>query len=772
MECLRSFRRGDGEASLKDRVVRSLDPPEANAARPTPWTLQAMLASAFFCRGPPSADDDDVPPRVSASGQRKPGMRRPPSASPLPDIPESGVGDAAAAGDAASDAATADAVEVMLSEDSPSRRPPAGAAGGEPLKPTRKLSHRRSWSWSMQWSAGEPSAKARRRHESGERGTRAPAEADEADEEGFSDVFSRRRDENSAAEKNDVSAAEEDTGTSTPAVPDATRPSHSRSGSWSEWASVSAASWFTSKTPEEREEAKRAREARKEKRKRDLADAEALRARATEENDQLDRVMQESKLLHEHSLPLTTRSRDAAAACVLVTPPPKPPRRSERGDDDDDDDGAAEDAQTPATRSASRANAGEWVDVELRGIPSRWAKKKAADSSLESFDAGESDAGQNDGHWKIRASAFFATLDQRGARGEGSCTLCCVALAEWLAANPGRLPTEAMRTSIPSASFEASIEESPSKDGASDTEPSSDGEDASEKKRTPRFSLQPRFALDFIVTGAAREWRRLCSDESLVARFPDKHFDLDTAAELHAPFSVEAEMRFFEAESEAPPASDGSFSPPGSTAGLPTKKPKRKSLLRAKIHHDKSFVGFLRPPGVAQGDSPALDALAEAAPPLETIVRELSLAATPATPSTYAVSWNDHFFTLHFRREAGATVAYVMDSLGERLCEGCRRAYVLRFDSESLESTSTFSKPYAAEGKREFKDGATIAEPLDAAAAAAAFIGDVLPSRALRDVGAQILAAASGAGKAEQPDPETLMRRLQIEFHRVEAERA
>jgi hypothetical protein len=321
------------------------------------------------------------------------------------------------------------------------------------------------------------------------------------------------------------------------------------------------------------------------------------------------------------------------------------------------------------------------------------------------------------------------------------------------------------------SSIEASIEESPSKDGASDTEPSSDGEDASEKNRTPRVSLQPRFALDFIVTGAAREWRRLCSDESLVARFPDKHFDLDTAAELHTPFSVEAEMRAFEADAEAPPtSSDGSFSPPGSTAGLPTKKPKRKSLLRAKIHHDKSFVGFLRPPGVAQGDSPALDALAEAAPPLETIVRELAAAATPATPSTYAVSWNDHFFLLHFRREAGATVAYVMDSLGERLCEGCRRAYVLRFDSESLESTSTFSSPYAKEIDTE--DGATIAEPLDAAAAAAAFIGDVLPSRALRDVGAQILAAASGAGKAEQPDPETLMRRLQIEFHRVEAERA
>ena len=135
------------------------------------------------------------------------------------------------------------------------------------------------------------------------------------------------------------------------------------------------------------------------------------------------------------------------------------------------------------------------------------------------------------------------------------------------------------------------------------------------------------------------------------------------------------------------------------------------------------------------------------------------------------MSWNDHFFLLHFRREAGGTVAYVMDSLGERLCEGCRRAYVLRFDGESLEATTFFKTPPE---RRE--DDAETAEPAererDAAAAAAAFIGDVLPSRALRDVGAQILAAANGAGRAEQPDPETLMRRLQIEFHRVEAERA
>jgi hypothetical protein len=194
-------------------------------------------------------------------------------------------------------------------------------------------------------------------------------------------------------------------------------------------------------------------------------------------------------------------------------------------------------------------------------------------------------------------------------------------------------------------------------------------------------------------------------------------------------------------------------------------KTKTKRLLRAKIHHGESFVGFLRPPGVAKGDSPALDALAEAAPPLSAIVREL--AASPAPTCSYAVSWNDHFFLLHFRREAGETVAYVMDSLGERLCEGCRRAYVLRFDGESLSSLSSRQSATGPRDQDEAPAEEREREPADAAAAAAAFIGDVLPSRALRDVGARILAK-----DAEDPDPETLMRRLQIEFHRVETERA
>jgi len=478
--------------------------------------------------------------------------------------------------------------------------------------------------------------------------------------------------------------------------------------------------------------------------------------------------MRESKRLHEDSLPLKTRSRDGAAACVLVTPPPKNARRrrtrreagdeavdaneNESDDDDDDDDDAL---------GADGVDAGEWVDVELRGAPSSWATRATASTSEASQTDAQSHAsrpetsGEGEKKRKIRARAFFATLDQRGARGEGSCTLFCVALAEWLAANPGLLPTEETRTLLP-------------EDGASDRpiEAASDGRDVVE---TPSpfgtASPPPRFALDFIVTGAAREWRRLCSDASLVARFPDKHLDLDTAAALHAPFSVEAETRACVADAEA--GGDAASVREGAASALENSmtKTKTKRLLRAKIHHGESFVGFLRPPGVAKGDSPALDALAEAAPPLSAIVREL--AASPAPTCSYAVSWNDHFFLLHFRREAGETVAYVMDSLGERLCEGCRRAYVLRFDGESLSSLSSRQSATGPRDQDEAPAEEREREPADAAAAAAAFIGDVLPSRALRDVGARILAK-----DAEDPDPETLMRRLQIEFHRVETERA
>ena len=54
-----------------------------------------------------------------------------------------------------------------------------------------------------------------------------------------------------------------------------------------------------------------------------LEDAEALRVRASAENDQFERVMEESKKAHQYSLPRMRSRSDDAAACVLVTPPPR-----------------------------------------------------------------------------------------------------------------------------------------------------------------------------------------------------------------------------------------------------------------------------------------------------------------------------------------------------------------------------------------------------------------------------------------------------------------
>lgn len=56
----------------------------------------------------------------------------------------------------------------------------------------------------------------------------------------------------------------------------------------------------------------------------------------------------------------------------------------------------------------------------------------------------------------------------------------------------------------------------------------------------------------------------------------------------------------------------------------------------------ESFVTFLRPPGVAPGECPALDFLTEGSLPIEEVFAQLRRSA----PGTYIVAWNDHFFVL------------------------------------------------------------------------------------------------------------------------------
>ncbi|KAM3234708.1 hypothetical protein P3L10_014744 [Capsicum annuum] len=55
----------------------------------------------------------------------------------------------------------------------------------------------------------------------------------------------------------------------------------------------------------------------------------------------------------------------------------------------------------------------------------------------------------------------------------------------------------------------------------------------------------------------------------------------------------------------------------------------------------------------------------------------------------YIMSWNDHFFILKVEKD----VYYIIDTLGERLFEGCNQAYILKFDQD----TTIMQAPEAAD---------------------------------------------------------------------------
>ena len=145
--------------------------------------------------------------------------------------------------------------------------------------------------------------------------------------------------------------------------------------------------------------------------------------------------------------------------------------------------------------------------------------------------------------------------------------------------------------------------------------------------------------LDGIISGAAREWRQLCKDQDLIRRFPDRHFDLDTAVSLHQPFSPVTAAAAARAglvackaaRAGGQDAEDGeSASEAASEAAiaavrrLSQRSAEALNLARVNVDHGGSFVGFLIPPGVSPGDSPMLDMLTEAAPPLPQIIAELA----------------------------------------------------------------------------------------------------------------------------------------------------
>ncbi|KAE8726498.1 pentatricopeptide repeat-containing family protein [Hibiscus syriacus] len=141
---------------------------------------------------------------------------------------------------------------------------------------------------------------------------------------------------------------------------------------------------------------------------------------------------------------------------------------------------------------------------------------------------------------------------------------------------------------------------------------------------------------DSLIREGSLEWRNLCENESYRERFPDKHFDLETVLQAKVrPLSV-----------------------------VPR----------------KSFIGFFHPEGMDEGRFDFL----HGAMSFDNIWDEISRAGSECPnsdqPEVYIVSWNDHFFILKVEPEA----YYIIDTLGERLYEGCNQAYILKFDCNTV----------------------------------------------------------------------------------------
>lgn len=142
-------------------------------------------------------------------------------------------------------------------------------------------------------------------------------------------------------------------------------------------------------------------------------------------------------------------------------------------------------------------------------------------------------------------------------------------------------------------------------------------------------SLPTRGQFDELVLRGSLQWRNLCKDETNRAKFSDKHFDLDTVL-------VE----------------------------------KIKSLA---VVTEKSCVGFF-----PMEELPESFDFLHGDMSFDTIWDGI-LCTDESEEKIYIASWNDHFFVLKVEKEA----IYLLDTLGERLTEGCNQAYILKFDSET-----------------------------------------------------------------------------------------
>ncbi|KAI3721328.1 hypothetical protein L2E82_32337 [Cichorium intybus] len=143
-------------------------------------------------------------------------------------------------------------------------------------------------------------------------------------------------------------------------------------------------------------------------------------------------------------------------------------------------------------------------------------------------------------------------------------------------------------------------------------------------------NLPLRCEFDKLIRDGSREWRKLCKEETHKGKFLDQHFDLDTV--------IQEQIRPLEVVSE------------------------------------KSYVGFFKLENMNNFD------LLQDAMCFDDIWNELQNGEPGSEERVYIVSWNDHFFVLKKENKE----MYVIDTLGERLAEGCKKAYILKFSEESV----------------------------------------------------------------------------------------
>ncbi|KAL3838142.1 hypothetical protein ACJIZ3_022733 [Penstemon smallii] len=217
--------------------------------------------------------------------------------------------------------------------------------------------------------------------------------------------------------------------------------------------------------------------------------------------------------------------------------------------------------------------------------------------------------------------------------------------------------------------------------------------------------------LDCLIREGSLEWRNLCNNETYKERFPDKHFDLETV--------LEAKIR---------PLS---------------------------IVPEKSFIGFFHPEGL---EDKGFDFL-QGAMSFDNIWDEICLwgSEIPPTddPLVYIISWNDHFFVLKVDQDA----YYIIDTLGERLYEGCNEAFILKFDRDTMihriDNEAQKSDDKADEGKTGNEESTMVCSGKETCKEYIKSFLAAIPIRELQDD------LKKGLFSSEAP----LHQRLQIEFH-------